>query len=228
MEGAFEDARMDSLISNLIRLEGYNATEQDLPTALNVIVVDDEPLMVELLCRTLKDLGHDPVATGSDGIQALELARKHQPDLVIIDYAMPNMDGMEASEAIMKELPIPIVLSTGRTDDATLQRAKKADIHSYLVKPFHREQLKTAITMAMVRHHEKLASAAKIAELQSELAVVKAVDLAASLLMEKFRIDRRDAIEKLETAARARSCSLLDASRAVAATLAPRPIEQAV
>jgi AmiR/NasT family two-component response regulator len=81
--------------------------------------------------------------------------------------------------------------------------------------------------MAMVRHHEKLASQAKIVELQSELTVVKAVDLAASLLMEKFRIDRQDAIEKLETAARARSCSLLDASRAVAATLAPRHIEQA-
>ena len=218
--------RMDSQISNLIRLEGYKATEQELPTALTVLVVDDEPLMVELLCRTLRDLGHDPVATGSDGLQAVEMARKHHPDLIVIDYAMPNMDGMEASEIIMKELASPIVLSTGRTDDTTLQRARKADIHSYLVKPFHREQLKTAITMAMVRHHEKLASEAKISELQNELTVVKAVDLAASLLMEKFRIDRRDAIEKLETAARARSCSLLDASKAVAATLAPRPIEQ--
>ncbi len=182
--------------------------------------------MVELLSRTLKDLGHEIVATGSDGLQAVDLARKHQPDVIVIDLAMPNMDGMEAAEIIMKELGIPIVLSTGRTDDATLQRARKADIHAYLVKPFHREQLKTAITMAIVRHHEKLATAAKIAELQSELAVVKAVDLAASLLMEKFRIDRRDAIEKLETAARARSCSLLDASKAVAATLAPRTIEQ--
>lgn len=217
---------MDSLISNLIRLEGYKATEMELPSSLSVIVVDDEPLMVELLTRTLKDLGHETVATGSDGQQAVELARKHHPDLIVIDYAMPVMDGMEASEAIMKEMPIPIVLSTGRTDDSTLQRARKADIHAYLVKPFHREQLKTAITMAMVRHHEKLASEAKIAELQSEIAVVKAVDLAASLLMEKFRIDRRDAIEKLETAARARSCSLLDACKAIAATLAPRQVEQ--
>jgi two-component system, response regulator PdtaR len=218
---------VDSLISNLIKLEGYNATEKELPTSLSVVVVDDEPLMVELLSRTLKDLGHETVATGSDGLEAVELARKHRPDLIVIDYAMPNMDGMEAAETIIKELSIPIVLSTGRTDDTTLQRAKKADIHSYLVKPFHREQLKTAITMAMVRHHEKLSAAAKIAELQDELIVVKAVDLAASLLMEKFRIDRRDAIEKLETAARARSCSLLDAAKAVAATLAPRPIEQA-
>jgi response regulator NasT len=217
---------MDSSLSNLIRLEGYKATEQVLPTSLNVLVVDDEPLMVELLSRTLKDLGHETIATGSDGLQAVEMARKHQPDLMIIDYAMPNMDGMEASEVIMKEMAIPIVLSTGRTDDATLQRARKADIHSYLVKPFHREQLKTAITMAVVRHHEKLASEAKINELQNELSVVKAVDLAASLLMEKFRIDRRDAIEKLETAARARSCSLLDASRAVAATLAPRQVDR--
>ena len=217
---------MDSLISNLIRLEGYKATEREVPSALSVMVVDDEPMMVELLSRTLKDLGHDTVATGQDGLQAVELARKHQPDLIVIDYAMPNMDGMDAAEIIMKELAIPIVLSTGRTDDTTLQRARKADIHSYLVKPFHREQLKTAITMAMVRHHEKLASAAKIAELQSELTVVIAVDHAASLLMEKFRIDRRDAIEKLETAARARSCSLLDAAKAVSATLAPRPIAQ--
>jgi len=217
---------MDSQISNLIRLEGYKATEEELPSALSVLVVDDEPMMVELLSRTLRDLGHDVVATGQNGEEAVELARKHRPDLIVIDYAMPVMDGMAASEIIMREMPVPIVLSTGRTDDGTLQRARKADIHSYLVKPFHREQLKTAITMAMVRHHEKLESEAKIAELQSELAVVKAVDLAASLLMEKFRIDREDAIEKLEMAARARSCSLLDASRAVAATLAPRPIER--
>jgi AmiR/NasT family two-component response regulator len=217
---------MDSLITNLIRLEGYKATEQELPASLSVLVVDDEPLMVELLTRTLKDLGHETIATGADGLEAVELARKHRPDLVVIDYAMPNMDGMEAAETIMKEMAIPIVLSTGRTDDTTLQRARKADIHSYLVKPFHREQLKTAITMAMVRHQEKLLAAAKIVELQNELAVVKAVDHAASLLMEKFRIDRRDAIEKLETAAQARSCSLLDAARAISATLAPRPIEK--
>ncbi len=210
---------MDSQISNLIRLEGYKATEMELPKALTVVVVDDEPLMVELLSRTLRDLGHETVATGRDGLQAVELARKHHPDLIVIDYAMPNMDGMEAAEMIIKEMSIPIVLSTGRTDDNTLQRARKADIHSYLVKPFHREQLKTAITMAMVRHREKLASEAKIAELQNELTVVKAVDLAASLLMEKFRIDRSDAIEKLEMAARARSCSLLDAAKAISATL---------
>jgi AmiR/NasT family two-component response regulator len=203
----------------LIRLEGYKATEMELPKALTVVVVDDEPLMVELLSRTLRDLGHETVATGGDGLQAVELARKHHPDLIVIDYAMPNMDGMEAAEMIIKEMSIPIVLSTGRTDDNTLQRARKADIHSYLVKPFHREQLKTAITMAMVRHREKLASEAKIAELQNELTVVKAVDLAASLLMEKFRIDRSDAIEKLEMAARARSCSLLDAAKAISATL---------
>jgi response regulator NasT len=217
---------MDSLISNLIRLEGYKATEQDLPKSLSILVVDDEPMMVELLSRTLRDLGHDAVATGSDGLQAVELARKFRPDLVVIDYAMPNMDGMEAAELIIREMSIPIVLSTGRSDDATLKRVRCADIHSYLVKPFHREQLKSAIMMAMVRHRENLAAEAKINELQNELTVVKAVDLAASLLMEKFRIDRSDAIEKLETAARARSCSLLDAAKAIAATLAPRPFEQ--
>lgn len=213
---------MDDLITNLLRLESYKATEQQTITALSVLVVDDEPMMVEMLSRLLKSLGHEVVGTAGDGHSALEMARKHRPDLIILDFIMPQCDGMEAAERILAEMNVPIILSTGRSDDTTLLRAKKANIQDYLVKPFHREQLKTAITMAIAHHRAMLAAQVKIAELQNEIEVVKSVDLAIELLMERFRIDRRDALEKLETAARARTCSLVEAAKAIVTTLSPQ------
>lgn len=216
---------MDALIENLIRLETYKATEEELPAALNVLVADDEPMMVELISRSLRDLGHEVIATAGDGQTALELTRKHRPDLVILDFVMPMLDGIEAAEQILGETCVPILLSTGRSDNETLQRARKAGVQAYLVKPFHKEQLKTAVTMALAHHHAMLSAQAKIAALQNELEVVKTVDLAAELLMEKFRIDRKEALEKLEAAARARSCSLVDAAKAIATTLSAPRIE---
>jgi AmiR/NasT family two-component response regulator len=216
---------MDHHIDNLLRLESYKATEAHIPSALSVVVVDDEPLMVELLSRTLKMLGHEVIGSGGDGQAALDLARKHRPDLMILDLIMPQCDGMEAAERILAEMSVPIILSTGRTDDETLQRAKKANIQVYLVKPFHKEQLKSAIAMALANHHAMLSAQARIAELKNELNVVKMVDLAVELLMEKFRIDRRESLEKLEAAARARTCTLVEAAKAIATTLSPQRLE---
>ena len=214
----FSDA-MDALFDNLIRLESYKATEAEVPSSLSVLVADDEPMLATLLTRLLAALGHNVVAVAINGLEAVDLARKHRPDLIIMDYMMPGLDGVEAAEKILAEICVPIIFSTGRTDDETLLRAKKANIQTYLVKPFHRDQLKSAVTMALANHQAALAAQAKIAALQNELDVVKTVDEAAALLMEKFRIDRSEALEKLETAARARTCSLVEASRAIITTL---------
>lgn len=209
---------MDAFFENLIRLESYRATET-LPSELSVLIVDDEPLMVELLSRTLKSIGHEVVATGSNGREGLELARKYRPNLIILDLIMPELDGMEVAEQILAEMSVPIILSTGCTNEQALKRAKKSNIQVYLVKPFHKEQLKGAITMALTHHRAMLAAQVKIAELQNELELVKTVNLAVELIMEKFRIDRGEALEKLETAARARTCSLGEAANAIVTTL---------
>jgi AmiR/NasT family two-component response regulator len=132
---------------------------------------------------------------------------------------MPELDGMEAARRILAEMSLPIILSTGCTDDKSLQRAKNSNIQVYLVKPFHKEQLKGAVTMALAHHRSMLASQVKIAALQNELEIVKIVDLAVELIMEKFLIDRSEALEKLEGAGRARTCSLVEAAKAIVATL---------
>ena len=213
---------MDALLSNLIRLESYKSNK-DAKNSLSVLVADDEMRMLHLLTVTLKSLGHEVVGSVDNGVDAVELASRHQPDLVILDFEMPKMDGFEAAERILQHASVPIIISTGKTDCESLSRAQNLDIQAYLVKPFSKAQLNSSITVALSQHQKLLSARVKIAALTNEIELVKAVDMAVSLLMEKFRIDRKEALEKLETAARVRNNTLADvAPRPMIATLSPQ------
>lgn len=217
---------MDPLLSNLIRLESYKA-QKDAVNSLSVLIADDEMRILHLLTITLKSLGHEVVGTADNGVDAVELAAKHHPDLVILDLEMPRMDGFEAAERILNESSVPIIISTGKSDGDSLHRAQNLDIQAYLVKPFSKAQLNSSISVALAQHQKMVAAKVKIAALTNEIELVKAVDLAVSLLMEKFRIDRKEALEKLETAARVRNNTLAEVSKAMIATLSPRVPEPA-
>ena len=211
---------MDSLLSNLIRLESYK-TGRNGTGSLSILVADDEMRVLHLMTMTLKSLGHEVVGSADNGLDAVSLAIKHQPDLVILDLEMPKMDGFEAAEKILEISSVPIIISTGKSDWESLQRAQHIDIQAYLVKPFSKAQLNSSISVALSQHQKLLAAKVKIAALTNEIELVKIVDLAVSLLMEKFRIDRMDALEKLETAARVRNNTLAEVAKAMVATLSP-------
>jgi len=210
---------MEALISNLICPESRDASTDRKANKLTVLIADDESRVVSIMSLSLKTLGHDVIAVADNGEDAVALARKHQPDLIILDIDMPRLDGMDAAKQILAEMSVPVIISSGRTDPETLQRARKLEIQAYLVKPFSRDQLNSAITIAVGQHQSLFNAKMKIEELTDEINVVKSVDLAVELLMEKFRIDRKESLEKLEAAARARPCSLVDAAKAISATL---------
>lgn len=211
---------MDALLSNLIRLESYKSNK-DNTSSLSVLVADDEMRMLHLLSVTLKSLGHEVVGSADNGVDAVELAARHQPDLIILDLDMPKMDGFDAAQKILESSSVPIIISTGTSHAESLSRAQNLDIQAYLVKPFSKAQLNSSISVALSQHQKLLAARVKIAALSNEIELVKAVDLAVTLLMEKFRIDRKEALEKLETAARVRNNTLADVAKAMIATLAP-------
>ncbi len=210
---------MESLLSNAIQVASRETNEHRELNKLSVLVADDEDRVVNILTISLKSLGHEVIAVADNGEDAVTLAREKNPDLIILDIDMPRLDGINAAKQILAESSVPVVISSGRTDPETLQRARKLNIQAYLVKPFSRAQLSSAIIMAVAQHQNLLTAKMKIAELTDEIRVVKSVDLAVELLMEKFRIDRKEALEKLEMAALARPCSLVDAATAISATL---------
>ncbi len=124
--------------------------------SLSIVVADDEPGILHLLTRSLRLLQHRVVGSGQNGQEAVALAAQFQPDLVILDIDMPMMNGIEAARAILLTRDLPIIISTGRADEPTLQRMRNLNIGAYLVKPFSPAQLKAAIFVAMSRYQPAL------------------------------------------------------------------------
>ena len=97
--------------------------------SINVIVIDDTKHVLEMLVSLLTLDGFNIVGHGDSGARAIELASQHNPDVMVIDYAMAGMDGLEASRRILEETPEQnIILYTAYVDKALKQKAAAAGV----------------------------------------------------------------------------------------------------
>jgi response regulator NasT len=111
----------------------------------SVLTVEDDPIVRADLRLILEDAGFDVVPDARDGVEAVELAREHRPDLILIDLNLPGLDGVEATRRILSERAVPIVALTGhRTGFA--ERALEAGAVAHVLKPFDDSQLVATLT----------------------------------------------------------------------------------
>jgi two-component system chemotaxis response regulator CheY len=104
---------------------------------LRTLVVDDEKFIRVLLTRMLQELGVEVVATAASGAEAVRLCRELRPDLVTLDIAMPDGDGLSALREICAFDPgITVLMSTAFDDTRHVAEALRAGARGYLVKPF--------------------------------------------------------------------------------------------
>ena len=112
---------------------------------MRVLVVDDEPAAASRLKRMLTELGFGEVLVAENGLRALELARDHPPELVLLDITMPEIDGFDVAVRLPEPRPA-IVFQTAHHEHAL--RAFEIRAVDYLVKPVSLERLKTALDRA--------------------------------------------------------------------------------
>jgi AmiR/NasT family two-component response regulator len=136
---------------------------------LRIVIADDEPDMREFLTRMLPRCGHLVVAAAENGAQLVELCRKEKPDLVITDIKMPVLDGIEASEQINRERPVPVILLSAYLDPKLVERAERDHVCAYLVKPVGAADLQPAIAAAIKRFEERRALSIEDADLRRQL-----------------------------------------------------------
>jgi response regulator NasT len=124
--------------------------ERAMPTstAARVLTVEDDPIVRADLRLILEDAGFDVCPDARDGIEAVELARAHRPDLILIDLSLPRIDGVEATRRILSERDVPIVALTGH-QAGLAERAIEAGAVAHVLKPFHEAQLVGAIEGAL-------------------------------------------------------------------------------
>lgn len=103
---------------------------------LNILIVDDSLILRRNLRKMLESLGHKVVGEAKDGREAVTWYRRVNPDLVTMDVAMPEMNGIEAVEAILGEFPdAKVVMATSHGQEAMVRDAVRAGAVGYLLKP---------------------------------------------------------------------------------------------
>ena len=150
---------------------------------LRIAVADDEPDMQEYFEKILPRLGHEVVSVAENGRQLVEHCRTLQPDLVITDIKMPEMDGIEAAEAIFHDRAVPVILVSAHHDTRLIDRAESNHILAYLVKPIKQADLEPAISIAVRRFRQFQAVHEEAASLRQALEDRKVIERAKGILM---------------------------------------------
>lgn len=106
--------------------------------AAKILIVDDEPYMLRVAELSLRK-GNFELIAGSNGLQALELARRLKPDLIVMDVLMPELDGLAALRQLKQDpetASIPVIMVTARGHIMTRQVAEESGAALFLTKPF--------------------------------------------------------------------------------------------
>lgn len=117
---------------------------------MKILVVDDEALLVKGIRFNLQNDGYE-VVTGSNGLEAVEMARDETVNLIVLDVMMPQMDGLTACSKIREFSNVPIILLTAKTEDMDKLMGFDQGADDYLTKPFNIMELKARIRALLRR-----------------------------------------------------------------------------
>lgn len=162
-----------------------------------VLVVEDDTTLLETLEYNLTHQGYE-VLTAENGRDALGLARNNQPDLIVLDVMLPGIDGFEVCRILRKELSVPIIMLTARSEEVDKIVGLEMGADDYLTKPFSMREL-LARVKAMLRRvkliREELAAEQVMEETESD------APINATLTYGNLVIDQNRREVRLEDAA---------------------------
>ena len=158
-----------------------------------VVVIDDHQPSRRHLFTILKSAGYEIAGEGASGKVALALARTAVPDVILMAVGLSDVDGIETSHDLMRAHPLPVVLITSHCDATTIERAKRAGVMGYLVKPLRAEELSPAIELAITRFQDFAALRAENTNLKETLESRKIIERAKGLLMQQRHLSEDQA-----------------------------------
>lgn len=143
----------EELVSNSPQAKRGNGSKAAFGTGLRILAVDDDPVSLRLLTKHLRNAGHH-VVTASNGKEALAVALEANPQVVVTDWMMPEMDGIELCKTLRRYVSgrsLYILILTGRGDEDRVVEAFDAGADDYIVKPF-----KPKLLLARIRGGQRV------------------------------------------------------------------------
>lgn len=119
-----------------------------------ILAVEDDPNLLETLKYNLRKESYD-VVTATDGMQALEAARREKPDLIILDIMLPKVSGFEVCRILRKEMTVPILMLTAKAEETDKVVGLEIGADDYVTKPFNMRELLARVG-AMLRRAQMM------------------------------------------------------------------------
>jgi len=136
---------------------------------MDILICDDEPLALERLSRLVTQLGHHVSGRATHGQQAIDLAQSLEPDVVLLDIQMPEMDGLACASALRQLEPMPAIVFCTAYDQHALD-AFKSNAEGYLLKPVMQQELQQVLDH-LIKLTQAQMSGIKQKELMEELQI---------------------------------------------------------
>ncbi|MDR5694336.1 MAG: response regulator [Armatimonadota bacterium] len=175
-----------------------------------VVIADDETV-IRLGVRTiLEEAGYTVVGEASAGGQVLGLVEELNPDVVVLDIKMPDINGIEVARRLHHQHPVPVVFLTAFGDQELIRLAKEAGGFAYVVKPIQGAEIVAAVELARARWQD-------LQSLRETLETRKLVERAKGILMRKLGIGEEDAYRLLHRFSRSQRKPLRKVAEAVIA-----------
>lgn len=182
---------------------------------LRIATADDEPDMRDFFRVVLPRLGYDVVAVAENGADLVRQCRAVQPDLVITDLAMPELDGLAAVREICRERPVPVIIVSAHHDAEQIQRALHEQVLAYLVKPIKAVDLPPAIALAMQRFREFEALHKQADSLRQAIEDRKLIERAKGALMTRAGLSEPDAFRRLQVLSNEKNLKMVEVARMI-------------
>nr|WP_324295511.1 phosphate regulon transcriptional regulator PhoB [Ferrovum sp. PN-J185] len=134
-------------------LSSQNTHQTEISLAANILLVEDEPAIQDLIAMNLRQAGHIPL-TSSDAGEALEKVRETLPDLILVDWMLPGMSGIELIKRIRnneRTRNIPIIMLTARAEENDKLSGLDSGADDYITKPFSIRELNARIKAVLRR-----------------------------------------------------------------------------
>ncbi|MBC7834424.1 MAG: response regulator [Phycisphaerales bacterium] len=193
-----------------------------IPTAFEkakILIADDEHLVATGLASAVREIGHNVVGIAGDGETAIQMARKHQPDLALLDIRMPKHTGIEVARVLQEELNIPSLIVSAYSDKEYVAQIQGAGLSSgvfgYVLKPVGLDELRVTLGVAL---HQSAAAGyrtGRIDQLENNLANRRTVEQAKWKMVKSMGITEPEAHDKLQRMARDKRKPLIDVARGV-------------
>jgi response regulator NasT len=185
------------------------------PHPRTLLVADDEHLVAVGVANNLREIGYEVLEPVPDGDRAVEVCRRVNPDMALLDIRMPKKGGLDVAETLFRELRIPVVIFSAYSDAEYVDMGNRVGVFGYLLKPVTQDQMRVGISVAWGRFLDFMALNGEVNKLKDRLESRKLVEQAKWIIVKRKGISEPDAMKLLQRQARNNRRPLIEVAQSV-------------